>query len=318
METSQNVLPEVLAQETHEMSPLEITAQEIGVSVEEIIEMENALVKKVNALPAFPKTIIEIERLKNSEEQSIDSLLKIISSDNSTTANLLKIANSALYGFNGKIKDARTALSMLGFDKWVAIALSNAINKILEPNLLPYEVDIDSFATISSTQSKIIELWNDPELKPIKKDLQIAAFLQEVGKIIVSKIIIERKLVHNFQRKLVDAKDIANLEEKTIYKSSAQITSMVFRYWKLNKKMIDLIEHSDKPESAPEDIRKWAMALKIVKTLCPVIKESWSQRDIERAVQLWEKYGFDKTSLENMIISAIKLIELLQEQKKSV
>ena len=93
-------------------------------------------------------------------------------------------------------------------------------------------------------------------MKPIKKDLQIAAFLQEVGKIIVSKIIIERKLVHNFQRKLVDTKDIANLEEKTIYKSSAQITSMVFRYWKLNKKMIDLIEHSDKPESAPEDIRK--------------------------------------------------------------
>ena len=45
-------------------------------------------------------------------------------------------------------------------------------------------------------------------------------------------------------------------EELGVRKSSAQITSMVFRYWKLNQKMIDLIEHSDKPESAPEGIRK--------------------------------------------------------------
>ena len=64
METSQNVLPEVLAQETHEMSPLEITAQEIGVSVEEIIEMDydntlDILAEKYKHLivPEYPRCI---------------------------------------------------------------------------------------------------------------------------------------------------------------------------------------------------------------------------------------------------------------------
>lgn len=282
-------------------NPLEATALFIGVTVEEILKMEQDIIQKVNALPPIPKTVLEIEQLKSSPDKDLDKLLKIIESDPMITANILKISNSALYGFSGKIKTVKIALSMLWFNMGASIAMSSAINNLLKPNLTPYEVNIENFTHISSIQSKIIAEWKDPKIKAIKNDLQIAAFLQEVGKIIISMVLIEKKLVYQFQRKLEWWADISYLEEKTVYKTSAEITAMIFKHWKLNPKMISLIEFSDKPENAPEEFKVWAMALKIVKTLSPVFKESLWEKDLIKALKLILNYGFDWNYITKVI-----------------
>lgn len=289
---------------------LKTTASFIWVTVEEILKMEQDILKKVNALPPIPKTVLEIEKLKSSPDKDLDTLLKIIEADPMITANILKISNSALYGFSGKIKTVKIALSMLGFNMGASIAMSSAINNILKPNLTPYEVNIENFTYISSIQSRIIGEWKDPKLKSIKNDLQIAAFLQEVGKIIISMVLIEKKLVYQFQRKLEWWEDISTLEEKTVYKSSAEITALIFKHWKLNPKMISLIEFSDKPENAPEEFKTGAMALKIVKTLSPVFRESLWKRDLDKAMKLAERYGFEWSYIK-------KVIESFDEKKEA-
>jgi HD-like signal output (HDOD) protein len=61
----------------------------------------------------MPKTIIDIETLRNSPNSDHQDLLEIIKKDPIIIANILKIANSAMYGFSGKVKNIKMAISLL-------------------------------------------------------------------------------------------------------------------------------------------------------------------------------------------------------------
>lgn len=86
--------------------------------------MYNNFIKdKIDSLPALPQTIIDIENLKISEDYDINDLYKIISKDPLIVANILKVANSAIYGFSWQINTLIKALRMLWFDMVSNIAI---------------------------------------------------------------------------------------------------------------------------------------------------------------------------------------------------
>lgn len=114
---------------------------------------------------------------------------------------------------------------------------------------------MEGFTDTSSMQSKIIDRWTDPKIVAIKTDLQFAAFLQEVGIIIISMVIIEKNLTQLFQKQVNECSDLSVAEKNILGQSSAEITSLVFSHWKFNQKLIDYIRHSDKPEDSEESLK---------------------------------------------------------------
>lgn len=237
--------------------------------------MKKLIENKIQNLPPLPKTITEINKLKSSDEFDNDALLKIILTDPMIVANILKVSNSAIYGFGGRVKTTHDAIQMLGFTTVANISLSTAIVGYLEPNLDPYGIDMQSFTTSSSLQSKLIKVWKEPKIKYVKKDLEFAAFMQEVGVIVNSIIIADKDL--NLTDKFKEAITVQEqylAEEALLGQYGSMTTSMVFAHWKFNQKTIDYIRYADRPadhpESADEENIIASQALKIVKTLAPV------------------------------------------------
>lgn len=277
------------------------TSAEISKQILEKLELEKMLIWRIEKLPPIPKTIIEIEMLRKSNDIDNRDLLRIIENDAIIVANILKVANSAMYCFSSKVKTVQMAMNLLWFNMVSNIAISTAINKILKPNLAAYDVNIDDFISISSTQSRIIEQWQEPKIMWIKSDLQLAAFLQELWKIIISMIIIEKNIVNGFKKRILSWEEIHNAEESIISKSSAEVTAMIFTQWKFNKQIIELIHYSDKPETAPKVLQNWVYALKIVKTLFPVLKDGLCEKTIKKSLELAKLYWFNTRLLENVI-----------------
>lgn len=277
------------------------TSSEISKQILEKLELEKILIWRIEKLPPIPKTIIEIEMLRKSNDIDNQDLLKIIEKDAIIVANILKVANSAMYCFSSKVKTVQMAMNLLWFNMVSNIAISTAINKILKPDLAAYDVNIDDFISISSTQSRIIEQWQEPKIIWIKSDLQLAAFLQEIWKIIISMIIVEKNIVFGFRKRIHSWEEIHTTEESIISKSAAEVTAMIFTKWKFNKQIIDLIHYSDKPETAPEWLQSWVSALKIVKTLSPVLKDGLCEKTIKKSLELAESYWFDSKLLEDVI-----------------
>ena len=60
--------------------------------------LENIL-EKIESLPPLPQTIEEIENFRKKKDKEIDELVRIIEKDALVITTLLKISNSALFGF---------------------------------------------------------------------------------------------------------------------------------------------------------------------------------------------------------------------------
>lgn len=279
------------------IAPLSLTPQ----------EMKDLIVSKIQNLPPLPKTITEINRLKSSDEFDNDALLKIISSDPMIVANILKVSNSAVYGFGGKVKTTYDALRLLGFKMVSNISLSTAIVGYLNPDLQPYGINMESFTASSSLQSKLIKVWKEPKVKHIKNDLEFAAFMQEVGVIVNSIIITDKdlKLTEKFMEAVQEHGEQHLAEEALLGQYGSMTTSMVFTHWKFNQKIIDYIRHADRPEdhthSANEEYKIASQALKIVKTLAPVWSTKVLTESITRATTIATLYGFDVEAFEELV-----------------
>lgn len=131
---------------------------------------------------------------------------------------------------------------------------------------------MERFTLQSSLQSRVIEKWKDPEVVAMKDKLLLAAFLQEVGKIIISMIIVDKKLVKEFQGAIKEWDDISTAEKATIGMSSSEVTALIFSHWKLNPEMIEFIKNSDTPEMAAEQHRLGSEILRVAKVIAPIVE----------------------------------------------
>ncbi len=160
---------------------------------------------------------------------------------------------------------------------------------------------METFNGTSALQSKIIDKWIDPKISSIKNELQFAAFLQEVGIIIFSIIILEKNLMKNFQDAVEEYQDTTLVEDMLFGQSTSEVSSMIFSHWKFNQRMIDYIKNADKPENAAEVYKVGSQALKIAKTLAPIGQKGATPESIEKAKELVKMYDFDLVSFEKLV-----------------
>jgi len=85
------------------------------------------ILKRIEKLPTLPTVLHQILELTASQDSSADDLIEVITADQSLTANLLKVANSPVYGVPYRIQSAKQAVVLLGFNEVRNIALSASV-----------------------------------------------------------------------------------------------------------------------------------------------------------------------------------------------
>src|SRR6056300_948127 len=107
--------------------------------------MNKSILDSVQSLPPLSKTIMEINKAYADPEASIMDMAKIIEHDPMIIANLLKAANSPLYGFAKEIKNAAQAVSLFGMNMTRSLAISNGVRKLLNVDMQPYGITSEIF-----------------------------------------------------------------------------------------------------------------------------------------------------------------------------
>ncbi len=90
------------------------------------------LTAKVVEIPPLPSFIGKILQVAENPISSAEDLNEIISRDPALTAQILKAANSAFYGFPNKIGTVSLAIIILGFNMVRTIALSSSVIKLFK------------------------------------------------------------------------------------------------------------------------------------------------------------------------------------------
>jgi putative nucleotidyltransferase with HDIG domain len=85
------------------------------------------LISGIRNLPTLPVVIARLTRLLADPETSVKQVTQLLAEDQALTAKLLKLANSAYYGFAGQVASVSQAVVMLGFGGVRDVALSASV-----------------------------------------------------------------------------------------------------------------------------------------------------------------------------------------------
>jgi len=259
--------------------------------------MSELMTQKIDSLPPLPKTIMEIEEFRGKVgEKEPFELLKIIEKDALIISTLLKVSNSAMFGFRSKVETPSRAINLLGVNFTISIAIGGTVQNLLKANLDPYGISTDDFMDASNLASSLVNLWVGKMDYDLKEELLLPALLQETGKFIIADVIDADGKTDDFKSEHA-SKDLAVVEKEFVGKSTAEITADIFRHWKLSDNLINAIEFVDDLKNCPEDFAQKAKILHVIKVACE-ITDPLSDANCEKAVKKAKEFGFNTKDLE--------------------
>ncbi len=262
--------------------------------------MKSSIIDSIKSLPPLSKTIMDINRVYADPEAGIADLAKVIENDPMIIANLLKAANSPLYGFAKEINNIAQAVSLFGMSMTRSVALGNSVRKLLNVDMQPYGITSEKFADISSQQAALMLNWYKLIDKQKADKLYLATLLQETGKILIASSVIQDDETISFSSEVETSNNLAMVEKSYVDVTSSEVTALIFKHWGFDSDFIEMIKYADNPNSAPDNIKEYSTALHIVKTIIPVNKPL-SEMAINFGLKKAHDAGYNHELLEDAI-----------------
>ncbi|AJB45700.1 histidine kinase [Campylobacter fetus subsp. testudinum] len=269
--------------------------------------MNQAIYKSIKTLPPLDDTIVRIQQICNDENSNINDLITVIQKDPMLTANILRSANSPLYGFSREITDINRAVTLFGMATIRGFALCGAIKKSFSIDLSPYNIRDSQFMEIATTQNALAFNWYNKIDRELLNILSPASFMMEIGKIVIAKEILENDKSAAFKDALAHIStpsELSDLETDMVGISNEEVTVKIFEQWNLETEMIDAILYSNSPDDAPNHIRASSIALKIIKNSVNIFG-ILSDENIQSTLTLLDTYGLEQAKF----IDAVKKVK---------
>ena len=135
-------------------------------------------VEKLSNLPTLPHLMTRFTEMVKDPNISMAAIGDELSKDHATTSKLLRLVNSAFYGFPGRISTVTNALVLLGFDAVKGLIMTSNVFDNLHP--AAYPLWRHSLA-VSLTCRKIGTVLDMDDLE----EITVAGLLHDIGKVIL-------------------------------------------------------------------------------------------------------------------------------------
>ena len=199
-------------------------------------------VQLLKNLPTLPGMIDQISRAVESKRFSVADIGRLISRDQVLSAKVLKLANSAFFGFSRKVGSLTQALVLLGFDVVKGLILTSSVFDLMKHRAEALWLHSMGVATAASTIAAEIEFAEVEEAS-------LAGLLHDLGKVVLRAHMLE------------DNENIANLmaarglsvreaEREVLGFDHGHIGQWLAESWKLPENLIDPIRWHHQPEGA--------------------------------------------------------------------
>lgn len=265
--------------------------------------MTDDILKKIKQLPPLPESAMQIEAVYQNPDSSFNDMVKILEKDPLLTADILKAANSPLYGFSREINAISQAVGLFGMGTVRGFALASIVKKSFALDLSPYGIDNDMFSTLSKKQHGIMTAWCIRKENKLLGVLSPAAFLVEIGKVLIAQQIIAENAEQAFRDALVELQDVEAAERKIVGADTPEVSATIFKHWRFEEGLVDTIANCLNPEKADEEDQRAAKILHVVRTVVP-INGAITDESVQAAKELVIKYDLDMESFDKAIENA--------------
>jgi len=204
------------------------------------------LLKSIDKIPAFPLTVHRVNELMRDPDYSSSSLVEILKLDQSVTANLLKMCNSAYFGSRRRISTLEEAVMFLGQEN-IMRAVNTAGVATLFKTADGYGVtasDLWKHSVGAALVSQIIMRKVFQRDDPV---LFTAVLMHDIGKIILGQFVNKsyRRISALVQ---LHGYSFLKAEEEVIGINHAELGGRIAKKWNFPEMICGVIAHHHHPD----------------------------------------------------------------------
>lgn len=226
--------------------------------------MTKTLLENIDNIPPLPESVQAVERVYNNPDSTLEDMQKAIETDPLLTANILRLVNSPAYGLKNKITSVKQAVALLGKDAIRTFALGSVVNDF-KIDLSPYGMTAEEFALACDRQLSLMINWLIRTESKNLSTLGPAAFLVDLGRVIIAKTLIEDDKVGIIEAALMSGEDISQAEKTACGAQATDVTATLFHKWNFDADTVHTIRYSDDPEGTNPEEQRAAAQLKAVR-----------------------------------------------------
>ncbi|MFA6972159.1 MAG: HDOD domain-containing protein [Gallionella sp.] len=206
-------------------------------------ELTQKLSAAVEKMPAFPKSVQRILELSRDINCSPKELVMVIEQDPVMTMKLLRVINSACYGFTKQVTSVNQSMVYLGLNTIKNMALSFAAMGALPPQT-NVGFDVQGYLTHSLTTAGLARTlcqkygWDDTD----PADCYIAGLLHDFGKVVLGQFLPEESnaaLAYSIEQSI----SLHSAEQQIIGTDHTVIGGMLVEKWRFPKQLIETIRN---------------------------------------------------------------------------
>jgi putative nucleotidyltransferase with HDIG domain len=240
-----------IARTEHE-TVTKLTIPLVDTRLKEINELTDHIISRITDLPRFPDNIAQVQRIAANPHSEIGDIAKVISTDVSMTADLIKLVNSAKYMMIKKVDSIFDAVKIVGVKGIKNLLYSYGTQKVLGDEsddkrfLWQHSYNVAYYA-----YNLVKNLKKDPDLLD---DVYLGGILHDMGKIIFLQL--DKEFINSINA-FCNAHGVSRLafEDISAGINHAEIGARIAEKWNFPDNLIAGIRFHHEPSLAPKDTR---------------------------------------------------------------
>ncbi|MCL2283878.1 MAG: HDOD domain-containing protein [Fibromonadales bacterium] len=224
------------------------------------------LIKNMGELPTLPSVFFTVNKMLSSPRTSAVDVGKVVANDQVIASKILKISNSAFYGFAGKVNTVSHAIAVLGFTSIKNIVLTTSILSTLNLKNPIKGFSLAAFWKHSAAVGAIAKLVAGEVFPQKQEEAFVVGLLHDIGKLVLAICAPEdfaKCINYAIEKKCL----FLNAEQELLGINHTDIAALVNEKWKLPAEFAAVLINHHKNISASGEHSKLVSVVKLADVL---------------------------------------------------
>ncbi|NMA02964.1 MAG: HDOD domain-containing protein [Clostridia bacterium] len=211
------------------------------------------IVAKVDDIPGFSDVILRVMRLTEDPDSTAEDIQNVLVQDQGLTVKVLRLANSAHYGFARRIDTISQATILLGFQAIRSIVLAASCSPMLKKEMEGYGLAPGELWRHSQAVAITAKEVARASRKGHPEQAYTAGLLHDIG-----KIILNHYMKNNYKFVLLkmeqDQSSFLEAEEAVLGFNHSQLGQRIGDKWSLPPDLVEAIANHHQPKEENNDL----------------------------------------------------------------
>lgn len=215
------------------------------------------IIDTASQLEALPPLAVELIELLQSDDADVNHVAEVIAHDPASSANVLKLANSAAMAPVSPIHGIKQAVMRIGLRKTTELVLNGVVAQHINRPVLGYDLGPGALWEFSAAAAIATERLAAAHQKPAPPEAFTAGLLQDIGKLILGHFVqVDFQPIRTYA--FEQNQSFEQAEQHVLGIDHAEVGAILLEAWGIDGCIREAVRWHHAPQHATDEARHTA------------------------------------------------------------